>query len=98
MGEEFPWFIAVFFVAIALAICSNILAYVFRKPGVDFSVYMNGYPDEPAPGGFFQMRRMMSYVREDKAKLVYWIAFAGAFLFMTNILFAVVMVLVIDPG
>jgi len=81
-----------------LAICANILGYVFRKPGVNFSVFMNGYPDEPAPGGFFQMRRLLSYVREDKAKLVYWTAFAGAFLFIANILFAVVMELVIDPG
>ena len=97
MGEDFPWFIAMFLVAMTLVICANILAYVFRKPGVDFSVYMNGYPEEPAPSGFFQMRRMMSYVREDKVKLVYWIAFAGAFLFMANILFMLVMAFVIDP-
>jgi len=97
LGADFPWFIAVFFVAMALLICSNILAYVFRKPGVNFSVYMNGYPDEPAPSGLFHMRRLMSYVREDRVKLVYWLAFAGAFLFMANILFVLLMALVIDP-
>jgi hypothetical protein len=97
LGEYFPWFIAVFLIAMALVICSNILAYVFRKPGVNFSVYMNGYRDEPALSGFFQMRRMMSWVREDKVKLVYWIAFAGAFLFMANILFGLVMAFAINP-
>ncbi|MCH8135233.1 MAG: hypothetical protein IIB77_04555 [Proteobacteria bacterium] len=71
MGEDFPWFIAVFFVAIALLVCANILAYVFRKPGVKMSAYINGYPDEPAPSGLFQMRRLMSYVREDRVKLGY---------------------------
>ena len=69
----------------------------FENPALIFSVYMNGYPDEPAPSGFFQIRRMMSYVREDKVKLVYWIGFAGAFLFMANILFVLVMAFVIDP-
>lgn len=91
MGEDFPWFVAVFFIAMALLICANVLAYVFRKPGVNFSVYMNGYPDEPAPSGFFQMRRLMSYVREDRLRLVYWLAFAGAFLFVANILFVLAM-------
>ena len=97
MGEELSWFVVVFFVAMALVLCANILAYVFRKPGVDLSVYFNGYPDEPAPSGFFQMRRLLSYVREDRAKLVYWIAFAGVFLFMATILTGLFIGLILHP-
>lgn len=97
MGEQFPWFIIVFFIAMVLLGSAQILAFVFRKPGVNLSVYINGFPDEPAPSGLFQMRRLMSYVREDRVKLVYWLAFTGAFLFMANILFALLMGLIIDP-
>ena len=97
MEQDFPWIFVVFFVAIGLLICANILAYVFRKPGVDMSVYTNGYPNEPSPSRFLQTRRLMSYVREDRVKLVYWTAFAGAFLFMTNILFVLVIGLVFSP-
>lgn len=96
MGGQFPWFIIVFLIAMVLLGSAQVLAYVYRKPGVNFSVYINGYPDEPAPRGFFHMRRVISYVREDKVKLVYWTAFAGAFLFMANILFILLMGLVID--
>ena len=94
---QFPWFIIVFFIAIVLLGSAQILAYVFRKPGVNLSAYINGLPDEPAPSGLFQMRRLMSYVREDRVKIVYWLAFAGACLFMANILFALLMGLIIDP-
>ena len=98
MDEDVPWFIVVALVALAIVFCAEILAYVFRKPGVNLSVYFNGFPDEPAPRGFFQQRRLMSYVREDRVKMVYWMSFAGVFLFMANILIMLVVGLIIQPS
>ena len=86
MIDEMPWFFVIFVLSWLLALVGNILGWVYRKPGVTMSVLMNGYPDEPAPSGFFCGKRTLSYIRDDKRKLVYGVLFVAAFLIMADVL------------
>ncbi len=86
MTDEMPWFIAIFVIGWVLALLGNILGWVYRKPGVTMSVLINGYPDEPAPSGLLVVKRMLSYVQDDKRKLVYGVLFLAAFLIMADVL------------
>lgn len=93
--EDMPWFIVIFVIGWVLALLGNILGWVYRKPGVTMSVLINGYPDEPAPSDFFVGKRLLSYVRDDKRKLVYGVCFIVVFLVMADVLAMVTLGLVL---
>ena len=89
MFDDGSWVFVIFMVGWVLALVANILVWVYRKPGITMAIITNGYPDESAPP-FFSHKRVLSYVRDDKRKLVYGVGFVAVFLMM-----AVVLVIVI---
>lgn len=95
MIDEMPWFIVIFVIGWLLALLGNVLFWFYRKPGVTMSVLINGYPDEPSPSSFFARKRLLSYVRDDRRKLVYRVLFVSAFMIMVDVLAMVLLGLVL---
>ena len=86
MIDDLLWFIIVFVFGWVLALVGSGLGWVYRKPGVTMTVLFNGYPDEARPGGVSTFKRMLSYVRDDKRNLVFWVVFVAELLLLADVL------------
>ncbi len=78
------WLVPICFFGWSIGVCGAIMAWVFRKPGVDLNVLINGFEDEP-PLRVFHLKRTLGLVRDDKVGLVYWTLFSGVFLMVAGI-------------
>lgn len=95
MIDDLLWFLVIFVFGWVLALVGGLLGWAYRKPGVTTSVLMNGYTDEPAASGLSQPKRMLSYVRDDKRKLVFWVIFVAELLLLADVLALLVAALVL---
>ena len=74
---------------IGLVLIGNILAFVYRKPGVNADYFWNGRPEDPAPPTFFRMTFIKTLIQPSKYRLVYGVMLAGV-----SIVFAIVVLMV----
>ncbi len=79
----------VFFSGCGLVLIGNVLAYIYRKPGVKADYFWNGRPEDPAPPVFFRMTYVRTLIQADKYRLVYGVTFVGV-----AMVFATVMLMV----
>ena len=84
------WLIpTVFLAGFGLILIGNVLAYIYRKPGVKADYFWNGRPEDPAPPTFFRMTYNQTLIQPAKYRLVYGVTFIGV-----AMIFAVVMLTV----
>jgi hypothetical protein len=67
----------VFLTGTGLILVGQILAYVYRKPGVKADYFWNGCPEDPAPPAFFRMKYVETLIQPSKYRLVYGVTFTG---------------------
>jgi hypothetical protein len=67
----------VFLTGTGLILFGQILAYVYRKPGVKADYFWNGRPEDPAPPAFFRMKYVETLIQPSKYRLVYGVTFTG---------------------
>lgn len=82
---------AVFLIGTGLVLIGNILAYIYRKPGVKADYFLNGRPEDPAPPMFFRTTYVKTLIQPSKYRLVY-----GFWLVGVAMVFAIVMLMVVS--
>ena len=80
----------VFLFGTGLVLIGNILAYIYRKPGVKADYFWNGRPEDPAPPAFFRMTYIKTLIQPSKYRLVYGVTFTGV-----AMVFAIVVLMVV---
>jgi hypothetical protein len=81
---------ATFLGGFGLVLIGNILAFVYRKPGVQVDYFWNGRPEDPAPPTFFRMTYVKTLIQPDKYSLVHGVTFVGVSMVFGIVVFMVV--------
>lgn len=78
-----------FFTGCGLVLVGNVLAYIYRKPGVKADYFWNGRPEEPAPPAFFRMTYIKTLIQPDKYRLVYGVTLVGVAIILVIVMLMV---------
>ena len=79
----------VFLTGTGLVLIGQILAYVYRKPGVKADYFWNGRPEDSAPPAFFRITYVKTLIQPAKYRLVYGITLTGVLMVFAIVVFIV---------